>query len=71
MNNFKNKKFNKKIKYEVDSSKCAGCGACIGICSYEAIKIKNGRAVIDEKKCQKCGQCIKICPFGAIKEIKS
>ena len=57
------------LKYEVDKSKCAGCGACIEFCKYGAIKIgKDGKAVIDQKKCQKCGECNNACPFDAIKK---
>jgi len=60
------------IKFKVDKSKCAGCGACVKICPYGAVKIgKDGKAVINEEKCQKCGKCKEACPFGAIEEIKA
>jgi len=58
-------------KFKVNKSKCAGCGACIKVCPYEAIKIgKDGKAIIDEKRCQKCGTCKEVCPFDAIEIIK-
>ncbi len=56
-------------KLKVEKSKCAGCGACIGICPSGAISIdKDGKAIIDEKKCNKCGKCQEICPFDIIIE---
>ena len=62
-------KINKNVTYRINKSKCAGCGACLGICG-EIIKIEDGRAVINEGKCQQCGQCVEICPFGAIEEVE-
>ena len=48
-------------KFKINKLKCAGCGACIRVCPYGAIKIgEDGKAVIDEKKCQGCGKCKKI-----------
>ncbi len=57
-------------KYRINKSKCAGCGACLGICYDKAIKIEDGKAVINQEKCKQCGQCKEICPFGAIEEIE-
>ncbi|MCK4520325.1 4Fe-4S binding protein [Candidatus Parcubacteria bacterium] len=54
-------------KFKINKSKCAGCGACVEVCPYGAIKIgEDGKAVIDEKKCQNCSKCKEICPFNAI-----
>jgi ferredoxin len=56
-------------KFKINKLKCAGCGACIKVCPYGAIKIgKDGKATIDEEKCQKCGKCKEACPFDAIIE---
>jgi len=58
------------MKFEIDKSKCAGCGACLRVCPYGAIKIgEDEKAFIDQNKCKNCGECKKICPFDAIKEI--
>jgi len=58
------------MKFEIDKSKCAGCGACLRVCPFGAIKIgKDGKAFINQNKCKKCGKCQKICPFDTIKEI--
>jgi len=57
------------MNFKVDKLICVGCGACVQICPYGAIKIgKDGKSSIDQKKCQKCGKCKEICPLKAIKE---
>ena len=45
---------------------CVGCGDCISACSYGAIKVENGVAVIDPCLCVGCGACAKICPSKII-----
>ena len=56
--------------FKVDKSICVGCGACVQVCPYDAIKIdKDGKSIIDQKKCKKCGLCKEICPMNAIQEI--
>ena len=58
------------MKFKVNKSKCAGCGACLQTCPHGAIKIgEDGKAFINQNKCKKCGKCQKICPFDTIKEI--
>ncbi len=58
------------MKFEVNKSKCAGCGACLRACPHGAIKIgEDGKAFIDQGKCKKCGKCQEVCPFNAIEEI--
>jgi Fe-S-cluster-containing hydrogenase component 2 len=36
------------------------------VCPTQAIRIKNGKAVIIEEKCIDCGECITVCPHSAI-----
>lgn len=49
----------------LDESKCTGCTTCLRHCPTEAIRIKNGKAVIDPKRCIDCGACIRYCPHQA------
>ena len=49
----------------LDESKCTGCTTCIKHCPTEAIRIKNGHAVIDSERCIDCGECIRYCPHQA------
>lgn len=49
----------------LDESKCTGCTTCLRHCPTEAIRIKNGHAVIDSERCIDCGACIRYCPHNA------
>ncbi len=49
----------------LDESKCTGCTTCIKHCPTEAIRIKDGHAVIDSERCIDCGECIRYCPHQA------
>ena len=51
----------------LDVNKCTGCTTCLRHCPTEAIRIKDGRAVIDGERCIDCGVCIRICPHKAKK----
>lgn len=49
----------------LDASKCTGCTTCIRHCPTEAIRIKNGHAVIQSDRCIDCGECIRHCAHNA------
>lgn len=51
---------------KIKTSACSGCNECSGVCSYNAIRIINGKAVIDPAKCVECGRCVEVCPNNAI-----
>ena len=51
----------------LDVSRCNGCTTCLKHCPTEAIRIKDGHAVIDHERCIDCGECIRVCPHKAKK----
>ena len=53
----------------LDESKCTGCTTCLKHCPTEAIRIKDGRAMINPKRCIDCGECIRVCPHKAKKAV--
>ena len=54
----------------VDLQRCIGCGKCIGVCPFQAIRELDHRgqprAEVLEAVCQGCGVCNATCPQGAI-----
>ena len=55
----------------LDESKCTGCTTCLRHCPTEAIRIRDGRAVINNERCIDCGECIRNCPHKAKKAVCS
>ncbi len=55
----------------LDAPKCIGCTTCLRHCPTEAIRIRNGRAVIHQGRCIDCGECIRTCPQKAKKAVCS
>ncbi|MBO5203962.1 MAG: 4Fe-4S binding protein [Clostridia bacterium] len=58
-----------KHSVTLDVSKCKGCTNCIKRCPTEAIRVRDGHAIIKEDKCIDCGECIRVCPYQAKKAI--
>jgi len=40
---------------------CNGCGLCMRVCIFDAIKIEDKVMTIDEEKCYGCGLCVNVC----------
>lgn len=55
----------------LDESKCTGCTTCLRHCPTEAIRIRDGHAVINNERCIDCGECIRNCPHKAKKAVCS
>ncbi|MBP5293707.1 MAG: 4Fe-4S dicluster domain-containing protein [Clostridia bacterium] len=49
----------------LDVEKCKGCTHCLNRCPTEAIRIRDGHAVINANRCIDCGECIRLCPHKA------
>lgn len=56
-----------KHSVTLDISKCKGCTNCIKRCPTEAIRVRDGHAIIKEASCIDCGECIRLCPYQAKK----
>lgn len=51
------------------NDKCHGCTHCLDFCPTEAIRVKDGKAVINPNRCIDCGQCIRVCKNKAKKAV--
>ncbi len=58
------KHFHHALKISEDI--CIGCSHCMNVCPTEAIRIRNGKAILYENRCVDCGECFKACPVSAI-----
>ena len=53
----------------LDESKCKGCTTCLKRCPTEAIRIREGHAIINADRCVDCGECIRQCAYKAKKAL--
>ena len=55
--------------FEVDASKCTGCGACVRDCAFGALRFDaSGHPVLAAPdKCMRCQHCLAVCPTGAVR----
>lgn len=58
-----------KHSVSLDLDKCKGCTHCLRRCPTEAIRIRDGHAVIHAIQCIDCGECIRVCPYKAKRAI--
>jgi heterodisulfide reductase subunit A len=50
----------------VRESHCTGCEMCVDACPFEAIILKDGKAIVNDVLCEGCGTCAGICVRSAI-----
>ncbi len=55
----------------IDPQRCTGCGACLILCRFDAIRetpLEDGDYLyrIDPTACEGCGSCARFCPRGAV-----
>jgi len=51
------------LKIDIDG--CIGCGVCESTCTFGAIRVVDGHAVVGDK-CTLCGSCVDACEVGAL-----
>ncbi len=49
----------------INKDKCTGCGLCVKVCPFDAMKLIDDKAEANEA-CTLCGACIKVCPVDAL-----
>jgi len=55
------------ITYRIEATLCDGCGACVRVCTSEAILGEKKKVhTIDNAKCIKCGSCLEVCQPQAV-----
>lgn len=50
----------------IQKALCTGCLQCVKKCLPEAIRVRDGKALILSDKCIDCGECIRCCPTRAV-----
>lgn len=54
-------------KADFDLEKCTGCGECVRVCPYGALRLgEDGKPALWPLACEGCGACKLVCPVGAI-----
>jgi NAD-dependent dihydropyrimidine dehydrogenase PreA subunit len=55
--------------FDIDETRCTGCGECVTACARKAIRVSGHKAIIKQNLCTGCGNCVSVCPSGAIREV--
>jgi ferredoxin len=50
---------------QVDIFRCAACGECVSVCSFNALTLEEV-VQVNELRCVGCGVCVPVCPQGAL-----
>ena len=53
------------LQIRIDLENCTGCEACVSVCPFNALEVKEGKASVNDR-CTLCGACVEECPVGAI-----
>lgn len=49
---------------------CLACGACVGVCAFNALYLANHHLRVDLIACGGCRFCEKTCPVKALKLVE-
>jgi MinD superfamily P-loop ATPase len=50
----------------VEPDRCSGCGACLTVCRFDAVRQAIPAPVVDPLRCEGCKVCVEFCPENAI-----
>jgi heterodisulfide reductase subunit A len=56
----------------VDQDSCTGCGNCMAVCPFDAIRLQriDGKYTyvsrVNKMRCKACGNCVSVCPNGSM-----
>ncbi|AEH50618.1 homocysteine biosynthesis protein [Pseudothermotoga thermarum] len=50
--------------FKKDEPECVNCGACVSLCSFDALVIVNGERIFRPERCVNCLACSDACPLG-------
>lgn len=51
---------------QIDGPKCDGCGLCVSMCQFGAIRENGAGFTVDPVRCEGCKVCVAFCPVAAI-----
>ena len=49
-----------------DAVRCAGCGACVAACPFDALRLEGGRVSVSRGDCMGCGVCVTACGLSVL-----
>lgn len=50
----------------IDYRLCLSCGACVGVCPFNALTLVNLHLIANSARCEGCRFCVKTCPVDAL-----
>lgn len=50
----------------IDEDECTGCGACVDVCRFDALEMRDNAPSVDDLSCEGCRACRLVCPSDAI-----
>ncbi|NSW83299.1 MAG: DUF362 domain-containing protein [Syntrophothermus sp.] len=53
-------------KPTIDRARCHGCGACLEVCAWQAIRRDREGLFVEAESCAVCGNCVAVCSRKAI-----